>query len=124
LNKEIKRVIFCTGKIFYDLLQKIKEKNIVSIYVVNIEQLYPFPKKDIQQVLRVYHHIDDFLWCQEEPLNQGAWYFFQEKIKSLLPVNSNIFCISRKKSASPAVGSFSCHKKEQEQILQKAININ
>ncbi|QCI19361.1 2-oxoglutarate dehydrogenase E1 component [Buchnera aphidicola] len=123
-NKVIKRIIFCTGKIFYDLLEKIKEKNIVNICVINVEQLYPFPKKDIQQVLNICHHIYDFVWCQEEPLNQGAWSFFQENIKLLLPVKSNIICISRKKSASPAVGSFSCHKIEQENILQKAININ
>ncbi|CAL4043044.1 2-oxoglutarate dehydrogenase E1 component [Buchnera aphidicola (Anoecia corni)] len=123
-SEELKRVIFCTGKIFYDLLQKIKEKNIVNICVINIEQLYPFPKKDIRQILNICHHIHDFVWCQEEPLNQGAWFFFQEKIKSLLPINSNFFCISRRKSASPAVGSFSCHKIEQENILQKAININ
>jgi len=123
-HKELNRVIFCTGKIFYDLLKKIKEKNITNTCVINIEQLYPFPEKDVQKILNVCHHIYDFVWCQEEPLNQGAWLFFQEKIKFLLPVNSNIVCISRKKSASPAVGSFSCHKAEQEKILQQALNIN
>ncbi|QJC35275.1 2-oxoglutarate dehydrogenase E1 component [Enterobacteriaceae endosymbiont of Donacia proxima] len=119
--ENIKRVIFCSGKIYYDLLEyrnSIKEKNIIFI---RIEQLYPFPFYNIKKVIKKYLKINNFFWCQEEPKNQGAWMYIQNYFKNKLYLNINY--IGRKSSSCPSTGNFNIHKKQQQKIIFSVFNI-
>ena len=75
--KKVKRVVMCSGKVYYDLLEKRRENEQDDIAIVRIEQLYPFPSAEMQKVVEQYKHVKDWVWCQEEPKNQGAWYCSQ-----------------------------------------------
>lgn len=118
---QIKRVIICTGKIYYDLVSERDKKNNYNLAIIRIEQLYPFPAVDIQVVLQSYTHVKDFVWCQEEPKNQGAWYYIQrcffDNIKNVM-----LNYVGRADAAAPAVGSFSVHQIQQKEIIEDALN--
>ncbi|QJC29504.1 2-oxoglutarate dehydrogenase E1 component [Enterobacteriaceae endosymbiont of Plateumaris pusilla] len=118
----IKRIIFCSGKIYYDLLNyrnNIKECNIL---IIRIEQLYPFPLKNLNKIFKKYKIINNIFWCQEEPMNQGAWNYIQYNFQKNFSCKINY--IGRTESASSATGHLSIHKQEQQKILYSAFNIN
>lgn len=115
--KDVKRIIFCTGKIFYDLQEVQQKKKIKDAAVVRIEQLYPFPDKQVNKLIKKYKDAK-LLWIQEEPKNMGYWSF----IKRMLP-DVEIQLGARKSSASPATGYSKIHKMEQEKIVNKAFEI-
>ncbi|CUR53171.1 2-oxoglutarate dehydrogenase E1 component [Buchnera aphidicola] len=119
----ITRIIFCSGKIYYELEKKYNTLHIKNILLVRLEQLYPFPKKDIKKVLKKYLYVQECIWCQEEPENQGCWvYFFYYYNKYLKNSFKNIvlYYVGREKFASTAEGSFDVHKLEQKKIVQDA----
>jgi len=115
--KDVKRIIFCTGKIFYDLQEVQQKKKIKDAAVVRIEQLYPFPDKQVDKLIKKYKDAK-LLWIQEEPKNMGYWSF----IKRMLP-DVEIQLGARKSSASPATGYSKIHKMEQEKIVNQAFEI-
>lgn len=115
--KDVKRIIFCTGKIFYDLQEVQQKKKIKDAAVIRIEQLYPFPDKQVNKLIKKYKDAK-LLWIQEEPKNMGYWSF----IKRMLP-DVEIQLGARKSSASPATGYSKIHKIEQEKIVNKAFEI-
>ncbi|CAL4321014.1 2-oxoglutarate dehydrogenase E1 component [Buchnera aphidicola (Pterocallis alni)] len=120
----IKNIIFCSGKIYYELFNfktKYKKNNTL---LIRIEQLYPFPKKDILNLLYQYIQVQNIIWCQEEPKNQGAWHYISNKLKNNIPPNITFNYVGRPKSSSPAVGSFYMHQKQQKKIINTAFNIN
>ncbi len=112
--KEIKKVLVCTGKIYYELLEKQEETRRTDIAIVRIEQLYPFPKRQVDDILAKYKDAQLF-WVQEEPENMGAWTFLLRTMR-----NPAVDVISRKATASPATGYGKMHKKEQEELINKA----
>ncbi|QJC31231.1 2-oxoglutarate dehydrogenase E1 component [Enterobacteriaceae endosymbiont of Macroplea mutica] len=119
----IQRVIFCTGKIYYELLEYRKKNNYMNTALIRIEQLYPLPIEDLKKIIHKYIIcVKNFFWCQEEPENQGAWiyiqYYFYKKL------HHRINYIGREKSSSTATGYISIHKKQQNKILFTAFNTN
>jgi len=111
---EVKRVVFCSGKIYYDLLQKKEEYNARDIALVRIEQLYPFPKKQILDIISKYQNTIKWLWVQEEPQNMGAWNFIRDQINEV-----KLEPVCRSASGSPAVGLSKIHTMEQNEIIGK-----
>ncbi|MGP1930603.1 MAG: 2-oxoglutarate dehydrogenase E1 component [Arsenophonus sp. ET-YP4-MAG3] len=123
-TKKIKRVVLCSGKVYYDLLEQRRKNKQKNIAIVRIEQLYPFPYKDLEKALKPYAYVCDFIWCQEEPLNQGAWYFIQYNIQKTIPKGSLLSYIGRPASASPAVGYASVHQEQQKTLVDNVLKIN
>lgn len=115
--KDVKKVILCTGKVFYDLQEVQQKKKIKDAAVVRIEQLFPFPEKQLKDVLKKYKGAK-LVWAQEEPLNMGYWSFIQRMIP-----DEKIQGVTRKASASPATGYNKVHKIEQEKIVNQAFEI-
>lgn len=121
---KVNRVIFCTGKVYYDLLVARREKKIRDIAIVRLEQLYPFPEGDVVEVIRKYKGTKEFIWCQEEPRNMGAWKFIRPNLDEALEkvkVGKQIGYIGRDRSASPAVGYLYVHNKQQAALVERAL---
>ncbi|MCQ1056568.1 2-oxoglutarate dehydrogenase E1 component [Photobacterium sp. DNB23_23_1] len=122
--KQVKRVVFCSGKVYFDLLEQRRKNEQTDVAIVRIEQIYPFPKEDVEAALSDYQHVTDFIWCQEEPQNQGAWYSSQHNFRSALPAGAQLEYAGRPASASPAVGYMSVHLKQQKALIEDALTIN
>ncbi|CAJ0992971.1 2-oxoglutarate dehydrogenase E1 component [Pantoea sp. Nvir] len=121
--QQVKRVVFCSGKVYYDLLEQRRKHKQKDVAIVRIEQLYPFPHKIVQEVLKDYAHVQDFVWCQEEPLNQGAWYCSQHHLLEVIPFSASLRYSGRPASASPAVGYMSVHQQQQQDLVNNALNL-
>ncbi len=120
----VTRIIFCSGKVYYDLESKRREAQLSHIAIVRIEQLYPFPEDDMKAVLAGYTHIETAAWCQEEPMNQGAWYSSQHHMRRVLHhqyPGLYLEYAGREASASPAAGYMSLHVRQQEQLVNDAL---
>ncbi len=124
-NDKVRKVILCSGKVYYDLLAARKEKKINDIALIRLEQLYPFAKNALQSELKKYKNAQ-IIWCQEEPKNMGSWSFINELIEeSLIEINhknSRPQLVSRVASASPATGYANYHAKEQKALLEQALS--
>ena len=116
--QEVKRVIMCSGKIYYDLLEKQQNDKRKDIALVRMEQLYPLPIPRLREVFAGYPHDAEFVWVQEEPRNMGPWSFILRVI-----TERKLRCISRKPSPSPAAGYYKSHNKEQEMIIEEAFQL-
>ncbi|HNJ90715.1 MAG TPA: 2-oxoglutarate dehydrogenase E1 component [Chitinophagales bacterium] len=112
--KHVKRVVLCSGKLYYDLLDYRQKNNRNDVALVRIEQLYPFPETQLERALAAYSGAEVF-WAQEEPRNMGAWYFMQEMMGRRISE-----AITRKPSASPATGFAKIHAREQQEIVEQA----
>ncbi|OUR77597.1 2-oxoglutarate dehydrogenase E1 component [Colwellia psychrerythraea] len=123
-SSEVERVVFCSGKVYYELLEQRRKNELNNIAIVRIEQLYPFPEQELQAVLKDYQHVKQFVWCQEEPQNQGAWYCSQHHFRAAIPENTTLTYAGRKASAAPAVGYMSVHVKEQQALVTQALTID
>lgn len=122
--KAIKRVVLCSGKVYYELLEQRRKNEQKDVAILRIEQLYPFPYQAVHAVLESYGHVRDFVWCQEEPLNQGAWYCSQHHFREAIPSGASLRYAGRPASASPAVGYLSVHQKQQQALVNDALNID
>ncbi|WP_286756505.1 MULTISPECIES: 2-oxoglutarate dehydrogenase E1 component [Roseivirga] len=110
-----RKVVLCSGKVYYDLLERREKDKTKDVALIRIEQLHPFPKTQVEELLNQYNKAKEFVWLQEEPENMGYWNYIQR----IYPERS-FKLISRKASASPATGFAKVHAQEQEQILDKA----
>jgi 2-oxoglutarate dehydrogenase E1 component len=125
-GEDIRRVVLCSGKIYYDLLQARKEQKIEDVALLRMEQVAPFPTRSVTVELAKYPNAD-IIWCQEEPQNQGAWGYVAARLDTVLDGLSNTSrktrYIGRPEAASPASGSFKVHVKEQEALVSEALTI-
>jgi len=119
--EEIKRVVFCTGKIYYDLAEKRDTENIREVAVMRVEQLYPFPEADLQGFVEEFPNASEVIWCQEEPQNQGAWYQIRHHLQACISEQHTLRYVGRPHSASPAVGYHTVHLEEQQGLVSEAI---
>ena len=117
---KVKRVIACSGKVYYDLAKKREEKGADDVAILRVEQLYPFPHKVFAAELRKYPAATDIVWCQDEPQNQGAWFFVQHYIHENMLEGQKLGYSGRAASASPAVGYSHLHQEQQKALVDAA----
>ncbi len=118
---QARRLIFCTGKIYHDLIGTRREHEKYDTAIIRLEQLYPFPEEAVREALALHEHVEEIYWVQEEPINMGYWGYIMRKFTEHgLPLPKPI---ARKEAASPATGSFSHHQRQQSYILRRALNL-
>ncbi|MGC3833406.1 2-oxoglutarate dehydrogenase E1 component [Moritella viscosa] len=120
---QVKRVVMCSGKVYFDLLETRRKLGQTDVAIVRIEQLYPFPHAEIAAIFAEYQHVEQFVWCQEEPQNQGAWYSSQHNFWGVIPQGAKLSYAGRAASASPAVGYMSVHTKQQLALIEDALTV-
>ena len=118
--EKVKRVIACSGKVYYDLVKKREEKGSEDVAIIRVEQLYPFPHKAFAAELKRFPNAADIVWCQDEPQNQGAWFFVQHYIHENMLEGQKLGYAGRAASASPAVGYALLHQEQQKQLIDAA----
>ncbi|MCG8534492.1 MAG: 2-oxoglutarate dehydrogenase E1 component, partial [Pseudomonadales bacterium] len=124
--KQIERVVLCSGKVYYDLYDYRAHNEVQNTAVIRVEQLYPFPEKELEEMLAPYTNLKTVVWCQEEPMNQGAWYCSQHHMRHVLHnVNPKLFLhyAGRDGSAAPAGGYMSRHLEEQSKLVEDAFSV-
>lgn len=123
-SQAVKRLVLCSGKVFYDLRAARRERDIDDVAIIRIEQLYPFPESDLGEIVGRYPNLEDAVWCQEEPMNQGAWYASQHHMRRVIQrskVDVYLRYAGREASASVSAGYTALHLKEQEQFIEEAL---
>jgi 2-oxoglutarate dehydrogenase E1 component len=121
---DVDRVVICSGKVFYDLLETRRESGASNVAIVRLEQLYPFPEDEFAAAIGTYPNLREVVWCQEEPMNQGAWYSMQHRLRrTILAQNENLYLAyaGRDAFAAPAVGYASVHTEQQQQLVHDAL---
>ncbi|WP_370167324.1 2-oxoglutarate dehydrogenase E1 component [Marisediminitalea sp.] len=121
--KGVKRVVMCSGKVYYDLLDQRRKNEQTDVAIIRLEQLYPFPQEECAKIVAEYSHVKDWVWCQEEPQNQGAWYCSQHHFWQVIPDGAKLTYAGRAASASPAVGYLSVHNQQQKALVEDALTI-
>lgn len=119
--QKVTKVVLCCGKVYYDLLQMRRDKNLNHVAIVRIEQLYPFPKKALMAELEKYQKANEVVWCQEEPQNQGVWFSSQHNIRDCLRSDQTLQYAGREFAAAPAVGSPGLHAEQQVALVEQAL---
>ena len=112
--KDVKRIALCSGKIYYELIERREKEGVNDIAFVRVEQLYPFPHKQLKTILDKYKNAKEFLWVQEESENAGAWRFIDNTLRSM-----NLTYVGRDEAASPATGFAKRHASESEEIMSR-----
>jgi multifunctional 2-oxoglutarate metabolism enzyme len=120
----VKKVVLCSGKVYYDLAEARKKASEARVAIVRVEQFYPFPLTSIREILSRYENARELVWAQEEPQNMGGWTFMQERLENLLPLCERPRYVGRSASASPATGSYSIHQHEQAQLVAEALSVS
>ena len=118
---KVKRIIFCAGKVYYDLLNYGTQRKIDNAAIIRIEQLYPLAEKKLREMLKPFPKNAKFVWCQEEPENMGAWTFMEPRLRTIFC--TEIAYAGREASASPAVGALARHKREQARLVADAFSL-
>jgi 2-oxoglutarate dehydrogenase E1 component len=123
-EEKVRRVILCTGKVYYDLLEARRAQNIQDVAIVRLEQLYPFPAKSLASAIGGYRNAE-VVWCQEEPENMGAWTFIDRRVEKVLAgLGGKAFrprFVGREEAASPATGLAKVHEQEQAALVRAAL---
>ena len=122
----ITRLLVCSGKVYYDLLEQRRESEITNIGIIRIEQLYPFPRDEVKNIINTYPNLEQVVWVQEEPKNQGSWYYMQSRgtMIGCLQEHHTFGYVGRFYSASPATGLMPLHNEQQKQLVSDALQID
>jgi 2-oxoglutarate dehydrogenase E1 component len=122
--KKAKKIVLCSGKVYYHLLEARTEAKQEDVVLIRLEQLYPFPEEELKEALEPFKKISNVAWCQEEPMNQGAWYSSQHHMRrvigELIP-KAYLEYVGREASAAPAAGYMSLHLEEQGRFISTAL---
>ncbi|WP_281647541.1 2-oxoglutarate dehydrogenase E1 component [Parendozoicomonas sp. Alg238-R29] len=127
-NSQVTRLVICSGKVYYDLLDKRRAEELTHIAIIRVEQLYPFPEDDLKGIMDAYPDLTSVVWCQEEPMNQGAWYCSQHHMHRVVAGHTNkklaLTYAGRPASAAPACGYMSMHVEQQQKLVADALDLN
>ncbi len=118
---KVKRLVMCSGKVYYDLLEEKRNHALENVAIVRLEQLYPFPAPELNAVADAYANLEQLIWCQEEPVNQGAWSSIRHRFEAYK--RCEIVGVSRPAAAAPAVGSLYVHQMQQRALVQEALGL-
>ena len=121
--EDVRRLIFCSGRVFYDLAELRSEHGIEDMAIIRLEELYPFPVQEYAATIERYAHVSDIVWCQEEPQNQGAWYQIRHRLQAPLTEEHYLSYAGRPDAAAPASGIFGLHALKQKTLLSNALSI-
>jgi 2-oxoglutarate dehydrogenase E1 component len=119
--KKVRRVVACSGKVYYDLAAGAEERGINDVALVRVEQLYPFPRAALSAELKRFPAAKEFVWCQEEPMNQGAWYQIHHHLRACMSAKHALSYAGRTRSPAPAVGHYQTHRIEQDKLVEDAL---
>jgi 2-oxoglutarate dehydrogenase E1 component len=119
---KVRRIVLCSGKVYFDLLERRRAAKDGSVAIVRIEELYPFPADDYHAILERYGKAKDIVWCQEEPQNQGAWYQIRHRLQAPLDGGRSLHYAGRESAAAPATGLYANHQREQDALVADALN--
>ena len=119
----VRRLIFCSGRVYYDLANLRSEHDIEDMAIIRLEELYPFPVEEYAATIERYAHVSDIVWCQEEPQNQGAWYQIRHRLQAPLSEAQQLSYAGRPDAAAPASGIFGLHSMKQNNLLFSALSI-
>jgi len=122
-RERVRRLILCSGKVFFSLDGARKKHLVADTAIVRVEQLYPFPKAEIQAILKKYPNAQEIMWVQEEPRNRGAWTFMQDRLQTMIAETAVLKYVGREAASSPATGSYKLHEIEVEEILTAALDL-
>ena len=120
---DTRRVVFCSGKVYYDLLEARQVHGLKDVALIRIEQLYPFPIDEFAALIKDYEHVNEIVWCQEEPQNQGAWYQIRHRLQEPLNESQQLYYAGRSSAAAPASGIFKVHTQQQQALVEAALGI-
>jgi 2-oxoglutarate dehydrogenase E1 component len=118
----VTRVVLCSGKVYFDLLKMRREDKVNGVAIVRIEQMYPFPSEDYEAIVRKYSNAREFVWCQEEPQNQGGWYQIRHRLQSPLGEKHELLYAGRAGAAAPATGIVALHERQQKNLVSAALH--
>lgn len=119
----VRRLVLCTGRVHFALEAVRTERSLEDVALVRIEQLYPFPRQELQSLLARYRRIDEVCWVQEEPRNMGSWSFIEPRLRDILQGACVLACQSRPEASSPATGSFRLHQVEERSLVERALGL-
>jgi 2-oxoglutarate dehydrogenase E1 component len=119
----ITRLVLCSGKVYYDLLEKRREAGLEHVGIIRLEQLYPFPWRLLRAELACYPGVREYVWCQEEPRNQGAWYSMRHKLEEVVGADFSVIYTGRQASSAPAVGYPALHVRQQQELVAAALGL-
>ena len=119
--KKVRRVVLCSGKVYYDLVEDAAKRKIDDVAIVRVEQLYPFPRKEVAAEIARFPAAKDVVWCQEEPMNQGAWYQITHHLNVCISPKQTLAYAGRSRSPAPACGHLATHLVEQAALIERAL---
>jgi 2-oxoglutarate dehydrogenase E1 component len=117
--KKVRRVVLCSGKVYYDLLEDAEKRGLTDVAIVRVEQLYPFPRPEVTAELEKYPAAKEVIWCQEEPMNQGAWFQIRHHLQACVSSKQSLSYAGRARSPAPAAGHLNTHVAEQAALVEQ-----
>jgi 2-oxoglutarate dehydrogenase E1 component len=120
-GQKVRRIVLCSGKVYYDLVEDAARRGVSDVAIIRVEQLYPFPRKEVAEQIAKYPATNEVVWCQEEPQNQGAWYQIQHHLLAVIGDQHSLHYAGRVRSPAPAAGHLNTHIAEQTALVEQAL---